>query len=188
MSTSASLSEVLRRELAGVVQVSEAQVNALEQHYALLLRWNAKLNLTTVVRLPDAAVRHYCESLFLAAHLTAGRVVDVGSGAGFPGLPAAIVRSDCTFDLVESHQRKAVFLREASRGLSNVRVLSSRAEAIEDHYEWLISRAVDPAFVRCLQLAPQFALLLGESDASSFPSARVIPLPWGERRVLVIGG
>ena len=103
------------------------------------------MNLTTVIRtLEEAIERHYCESLFLAAQLAGRRscgVADVGSGAGFPGFPVAVLRPDCSVTLIESHQRKAVFLREASRGLPNVRVLANRAEDVTRQFDRVISRA-----------------------------------------------
>src|ERR1700692_4023501 len=107
------------------------QLTLLEQHYRLLLRWNQKINLTRITNLQDAVRYHYCESLYLAARLPAGalRIIDIGSGAGFPGIPVAIYRPDCSVDLVESHQRKAVFLREAARRSMNVRIHVILAEA-----------------------------------------------------------
>jgi 16S rRNA (guanine527-N7)-methyltransferase len=188
MSTSASLGEIVSRELDGIVQLTPDQIGMLEFHYRLLLQWNRKMNLTTVTAVPDAAVRHYCESIFLAKHLTCGSVVDIGSGAGFPGIPAAIVRGDCQIYLVESNQRKAVFLKEASRGLANVSVLPVRAQAITDRiYDWLIARAVDPSALLDLRLASRYALLLGRTDAERIVGAELIPLPWGEQRVLLLG-
>lgn len=164
------------------------QIAALDGHYELLLRWNRKMNLTTVVKLTDAAIRHYCESLFVAAHLSGGAVVDIGSGAGFPGIPVAVARRDCTVDLVESNKRKAVFLREATRSLANVRVISERAEVLRDRrYNWLISRAVDPIELQKLRLAERFAILLGSDDAHLLKPDGVLPIPWGNRRVLAIG-
>ena len=152
------------------------QLTRLEEHYLLLLRWNQKMNLTRITGLQDAVRYHYCESLYLAARLPDGplRIVDIGSGAGFPGIPVAIYRPDCTVDLVESHQRKAVFLGEAARNLTNVRVLPQRAEAVTDSYDWTISRAVRPEAVLKLNLAPHIAVLGVEGDI----------LPWGEKRAL----
>ncbi len=152
------------------------QLTLLEEHYRLLLRWNQKINLTRITSLQDAVRYHYCESLYLATHLPEGalRIVDIGSGAGFPGLPVAIYRPECAVDLVESHRRKAVFLREAARKLTNVRVLAQRAEAVIDSYDWTISRAVRPDYVLKLNLAPHVAVLGVEGDS----------LPWGERRAL----
>ena len=68
------------------VALSAAQVSALERHYELLVRWNAVLNLTAIRDLTEAVERHYCESLFLAAHFPPGslRIADLGSGRAFP--------------------------------------------------------------------------------------------------------
>ena len=120
------------------------QEAALEAHLELLMRWNQKLNLTSIRNREEAIERHYCESLFLGSRLPAGalRIADVGSGAGFPGFPVAIFRPDCSVTLIESHQRKAVFLREASRSLPNVRVMAKRAEEVDERFDCVISRAV----------------------------------------------
>jgi 16S rRNA (guanine527-N7)-methyltransferase len=114
--------------------------------------------------------------LYLATRLPEGplRIIDIGSGAGFPGIPVAIYRPECTVDLVEAHQRKAVFLREAARNLTNVRVLAQRAEAVTDSYDWTISRAVRQEDVLKLNLAPHVAVLGTEGES----------LPWGEHRAL----
>jgi len=89
--------------------------------------------------------------------------------------------------LVESRQRKAVFLREASRGMANVRLVVGRAETLQAQYEWLISRAVAPSELLKLRIARRFAILLGSEDAVELRADQVIPLPWGERRMLAIG-
>lgn len=180
--------------MAGLIQLTSAQLALLESHYRLLLQWNSRMNLTTVTKLPEAAVRHYCESLFLACHLSPGTVADIGSGPGFPGIPAAILRPDCQFDLIESHQRKAVFLKEAARSLGNVKVLAKRAEDVVAAYDWIISRAVDPLEVLALRTAPtaggRFALLIGADDAARIALSHAgtveFPLPWGENRVLAL--
>src|ERR1017187_2918733 len=127
-----------------MLELSAEQIAALEGHYETLVRWNRSMNLTSISDLEEAVERHYCESLFLAASLPPGplRIVDVGSGAGFPGFPVAVLRPDCSVTLVESHQRKAVFLREVSRTLPSVRVLSKRAEAVGEQFDRVISRAV----------------------------------------------
>jgi 16S rRNA (guanine527-N7)-methyltransferase len=120
------------------------QVAALEAHLELLMRWNQKLNLTAIRNRQEAIDRHYGESLFLGSHLPVGplRIVDIGSGAGFPGFPVAVLRPDCSVTLVESHQRKAVFLREATRNLPNVRVVAKRAEQVAESFDLAVSRAV----------------------------------------------
>jgi len=187
MSTSALFVDTLRTELSGVIDLTDIQLHRLLDHYQLLVRWNERLNLTTVVDLPEAAVRHYCESLFIAAHIDGTSVVDIGSGAGFPGIPVAMARPEWNVTLLESHRRKAVFLREASRALENVRVLDIRAEAATGRYDWLVSRAVDPRTILSLNLAGRFAILMGRDDIKTVNAVQVIPLPWGDRRALVIG-
>jgi 16S rRNA (guanine527-N7)-methyltransferase len=152
------------------------QLYRLDQHYRMLQRWNSKINLTRISSLTDIVRFHYCESLYLGSYLPAQplRIVDIGSGAGFPGIPVAIYRSDCEVDLVESHQRKAVFLREATRNLSNVRVLAKRADDLVGSYDWMISRAVRSEDVLKLNLASNVAVLGTEGEK----------LPWGESRAL----
>jgi len=129
---------------------------------------------------------HYCESLFLAEKLPPGplKIADIGSGAGFPGIPVAIARPELSVDLIEAHQRKAVFLRESSRELRNVRVIPQRGEDLTSRYEWVISRGVRPVDVVKLGIAADFALLVGEDEASIFSGDR-LRLPWGGRRFLV---
>lgn len=185
--------ELLRDKLRGVVELSRAQIAALEAHYELLLRWNRTLNLTTITSVEEAVERHYCESLFLGAHLPAGnlRVVDIGSGAGFPGFPVAILRPDCTVALVESHQRKAVFLREVSRKIGNVRVIAKRAEEVDQEFDHLISRAVSYEDLRSSlkKLAPTVDLLTGAEEPPSLGLQWSAPIlvPWGNARFLRLG-
>jgi len=168
----------LAAEFAPFGALSEDQLSLLARHYELVLRWNKKINLTRITTLQDAVEYHYCESLYLARSLPARpvRIIDIGSGAGFPGIPVAIYRPDCSVDLVEAHQRKAVFLKEAARHLclDNVRVVANRADTVADSYDWMISRAVKPDDVLRLNLAPNI-LILGSSGAK---------LPWGHGRAL----
>lgn len=168
----------LAAEFASYQVLSESQLDALESHYALLCKWNQKINLCRFRSLQEAVELHYCESLYLGLALPSGslRIADVGSGAGFPGLPIAVLRTDCNVDLIEADQRKASFLREARDGLRNLRVVASRAEVCHDRYDWLVSRAVRADFVRTLELAPNFAML------SSEPSS--LKLPWGSHRFI----
>jgi 16S rRNA (guanine527-N7)-methyltransferase len=169
---------LLALEFSPYGALSSQQLTLLEEHYHLLLRWNQKINLTRITTLQDAVRYHYCESLYLASRLPARplRIVDIGSGAGFPGIPVAIYRSESSVDLVESHQRKAVFLREAARELTKVRVLAQRAEAVTESYDWTISRAVRPKDVLKLNLSRHVAVLGAEGE----------DLPWGEKRALFI--
>ena len=95
----------------------------------------------------------------------------------------AILRPECNITLVESHQRKSVFLRECSRDLKNVHVVPKRAEDIQDTFDWLVSRAVAPAEVLKLSLSNHVALLIGEGDAAELDGL-TLPVPWGKQRIL----
>jgi 16S rRNA (guanine(527)-N(7))-methyltransferase RsmG len=177
--------DLLVREFAPYGSLTVAQIDGLEAHYKLLTQWNARLNLTRIESVEDAVRLHYCESMFVGTRLPAGplRIVDVGSGAGFPGIPIAILRPECSITLVESHQRKGVFLREASRNLKNVSVVTDRAENLRPAFDWLVSRAVSPKDLTKLNLANNFALLVGSEE---LPGSKLRePIPWGRDRYLV---
>lgn len=169
---------LLAKTFAPYEVLSESQLDALQAHYELLSTWNKKLNLWRVHDVREAVEFHYCESLYLGHLLPPGplKIVDVGSGGGFPGFPVGILRPGCEVDLLESDQRKAAFLREASHGHSNIRVVASRAEDCTKRYDWMISRAVRSETVESLPLAPNCALL------TSTPSP--VKLPWGENRFI----
>jgi 16S rRNA (guanine527-N7)-methyltransferase len=186
--------ELLRSKLADIYELSDAQINQLERHFELLTRWNRVLSLTSVRTLEEAVERHYCESVFAACNLPEGMVsvADIGSGAGFPGVPIAIVRPQCSVALIESHQRKAAFLKEASRDLANARVLALRAENVAEHFDWVVSRAVRYSDIAgaLKQLGRNAELLTGEVEAAGldgFKWREPIRLPWGDRRYLWIG-
>jgi 16S rRNA (guanine527-N7)-methyltransferase len=122
--------ELLRAKVSGIVRLTDQQIEILEAHYQLLVRWNRVLNLTSVRSMEEAIERHYGESLFLAVHLPDEplRVVDVGSGAGFPGIPVGVMRPDCSVTLIEAHARKAVCFaggrkRRRTRSTSQFRAL-----------------------------------------------------------------
>ena len=191
--------ELLARELGSWVHLSELQVTQLYQHYDVLIRWNQRMNLTTIKPGLDTLIRHYCESLFFAVHLPATddkiSVLDLGSGAGFPGIPMAVLRPSWNVTLVESSQRKAVFLRESSHHLPNVSVRAERMEKLSKEGDWAIARAVNPeeVLLNVPRLAPHVGLMLGENDFSFIRHdsriawAEPVRLPWGDRRLCVYG-
>jgi 16S rRNA (guanine527-N7)-methyltransferase len=178
--------ELLSEEFRPYAILSSAQLDLLENHYLLLQRWNRVLNLTRIENLIDSAKLNYCESLFLGLKLPGGplRIADVGSGGGFPGIPCAILRPDLDVTLIESHQRKAVFLREAISGIENIRIFAGRAEECSERFDWMVARAVLPARILSLALAPKVALLA--SRGAALPGSQVIQLPWGAERVITV--
>lgn len=197
--TPAWFSELLTRELSARVTLSPDQIDQLFRHYAVLIEWNKKISLTSVEPGREMVIRHYCESLFFGAHLPAGSealtILDIGSGAGFPGVPMAVLRPDWRLVLIESVQRKSVFLREATRHLGNVTVVAKRAEQVSEPGDWIVSRAVDPREVtrNAPRLASKIGLMLTEDDFSEivgFPNIAwqaPVRLPWGDRRLCVYG-
>jgi 16S rRNA (guanine527-N7)-methyltransferase len=183
--------DVLRQRLP---ILSAEKIALLEKHYELLVHWNKTINLTSINDLKAIVERHYGESVFLALHLPAEPVsiADIGSGAGFPGIPIAVLRPDCAVTLIESHLRKSVFLREASRRLGNVRVIPTRAEDVTDRFDLAVSRAVSYADLESsLDKLASFAILLtgGETppDSLGFVWDTPIALPRGNHRFLRIG-
>lgn len=178
--------ELLASEFKPYGELGSRQMDLLGRHYDLLLKWNRLLNLTRIEELEEAVRFHYCESLFLGGRLPKGplRVADVGSGAGFPGIPVAVLRPDLEVALIESHQRKSVFLREAARELSNVRVVNCRAEECVGTADWMISRAVTPSAVLASGIAPNYALLVGASDVPA--GSQLMHSPWGSERVVAV--
>lgn len=199
MPVPAWFAEVLERELRPWLSLSHQQLTDLYTHYQLLERWNERINLTSLKPGVEMVIRHYCESLFLGAQLPvagdAALIVDVGSGAGFPGVPIAILRPRWQVTLVESVQRKAVFLREATRHLKNVAVLAQRAEDVQGHFDWIVSRAVHPKDIlaNLPRLASRVGLLVGETNFQALESFKTIAwsqpvrLPWGDRRLCMLG-
>ena len=199
MPTPEWFSQLIERELSPWAHLAESQLAQLFRHYELLFRWNERMNLTTVKPGEEAVIRHYCESLFFAIHLpsaeTSISILDVGSGPGFPGVPLAILEPEWRVTLVESHQRKAVFLRESTRSLKNVWVRAERMQKLDIRADWVVARAVDPAEVieNSVRLATRIGLMLGEDDFSLINrNSRIaweepVRLPWGDRRLCVYG-
>lgn len=181
-----SFQELLAAEFRPYGNLSAIQLERLDRHYKFLLQWNPRLNLTRILGMEEAVQLHYCESLFVGTVLPKGplTVCDVGSGAGFPGVPLAILREDLEIALLESDQRKAVFLREATRELENVRVIAKRLEECGERFDWVVSRAVAPREVLTLGSTGNFALLTSADRAQA--TFEVIRLPWGRNRVLAI--
>lgn len=178
--------ELLQAEFAPYGELTPLQLSLLEKHYELLLRWNKRLNLTRIVDLHKAVHFHYCESLFLARAVPSGviTVADLGSGAGFPGVPLAILRGDLKITLIESDSRKGVFLREATRELGNVEVMVERFEDCGRRFDLAVARAVAPEVVLGSKLGDNFALLMAPGDAPG--GSIVVPVPWGRSRALVL--
>lgn len=126
--------------------LSEAQREQLTGYLTLLGKWNQTYNLTAVRDADRMVSYHLLDSLSLVPHLDGGtRLLDVGSGGGMPGIPAAIARPDLQVVLLDSNHKKTTFLRQAviELKLANVEVITSRVEAYqpEQKFDRITSRA-----------------------------------------------
>jgi len=131
------------------IPVDSQQVFLIQQYIKTLLRWNEKLNLTAIRDPLEILYRHFCESMFAAGAIPVdkGRLADIGSGPGFPGIPLKIIRPELELCLVESNIKKGTFLAEVVRELklTNSRVLISRYEELGEEVaplDYVCSRAV----------------------------------------------
>lgn len=183
---------LLGEALRGMAQLEPWQVARLYRHYELLVRWNRVVNLTGIRDAREIIERHFAESVAAGVHLPEGgwRVLDVGSGAGFPGIPLAVARPECRVTLAEARRRKAAFLREVTRDWEGVTVYCGRAEELSERFDWVVARAVAPREV--LRLAERLGggvlLLVGGGAtrelgaAEGFRWEARVKLPWGRGR------
>jgi 16S rRNA (guanine527-N7)-methyltransferase len=189
---------------AGQAKLDSAMAAQFEVYFHLLMRWNARMNLTAVRDGEKVLSRHFVESIACARALPAGiaTLLDFGSGAGFPGLPIALCRPEIAVTLAESQGKKAAFLREAVRTLGvRVEVHGARAEALERKFACVTLRAVDQmeAAVRVAAglVGPGGWLVILTTEAESegmraaagpgFAWEAGVGLPGGESRILVMG-
>jgi len=179
-------------------------VEQLEAYLALLVRWNARINLTAVRNPEEIVRRHFAESIFAAQHIPKKikTLLDFGSGAGFPGIPIAICRPEIGLTLAESQSKKSAFLREAVRTLGlKAEVWPGRVEAMEPGrvFEAVTLRAVDRMAAACktavARLAPRgwiavFATRKTEAALDRLPGVRWDPplaIPGSAQQLLKTG-
>jgi len=131
------------------IEVNAEQIASIQRYMSLLSAWNAKINLTAIRDPLEILYRHFCESMYaaVAVPLCAGRLADVGSGGGFPGLAVKIIRPELQVFLIESNVKKATFLAEVVRELelTDARVLVSRYEELGEEItpvDFVCSRAL----------------------------------------------
>jgi 16S rRNA (guanine527-N7)-methyltransferase len=138
--------EVDARLRAAGVECETGNVAALTQYLNLVSRWNRVHNLTGARGNRELLGRHLVESLAVEPLLAGTRVADVGSGAGFPGIPLAICEPERAFTLIESRAKRANFLRHvvATLALQNVVVVRTRAEDLRGQppFDTVLARAV----------------------------------------------
>jgi 16S rRNA (guanine527-N7)-methyltransferase len=141
---SGRLNALLMRE--GLPTLDASTEDRFVRYLSLILRWNARTNLTAIRDPEEIVSRHFVESIACSAALPAGvrTLLDFGSGAGFPGIPIALCRPEISITLAESQNKKAAFLREAVRTLAlKTTVHGDRAENLTATFDCVILRAVD---------------------------------------------
>jgi 16S rRNA (guanine527-N7)-methyltransferase len=189
------------------VQLTDQQRRRLTKHFELLIQWNQKFNLSAIRQVEEIAYRHFGESLFLSTVISApaGLMVDVGSGAGFPGLPLKVMWATPDAVLMEPIQKKATFLKEVIRQceLGGTRVVTERLETAAGTFErqadlvTMRAVAVDEALLqelsRLIGKGGRLALFIGNEDARRLSHSRIlnwqspIAIPDATNRVILLG-
>jgi 16S rRNA (guanine527-N7)-methyltransferase len=199
----ARIGELLRPFL-GQYELSAPQSSSISLYVDILLRWNERTNLTAI-RDPEQIVRrHFGESLFAATQLlspaSTQTVIDVGSGAGFPGLPMKIFAPEIDLTLLEAHSKKNTFLREVVRSLDLQRVEAylGRAEEFPGKAELVTMRAVEkfdqvlPVANNLVAAGGRMALMIGARQQAAAMAAlpggwaESIRVPEAEDRILLV--
>jgi 16S rRNA (guanine527-N7)-methyltransferase len=188
------------------IEATTEQIASVQRYMSLLLAWNEKINITAIRDPLEMLYRHFCESMYaaVAVPLQGGRLADVGSGGGFPGLALKIIRPELQVFLIESNVKKATFLAEVVRELALVdaRVLVSRYEELGEEItpvDFVCSRALGE-FEKFLNwagservAASQVVLWTGGRDVEEIKKIRgwgwrePVSIPHSLQRFLLVG-
>jgi 16S rRNA (guanine527-N7)-methyltransferase len=188
--------------LAGIRELPSHCYDQFCTYLGLLLRWNARLNLTAIREPEEIISRHFAECAFAAQHLPADieSLLDYGSGAGLPGVAIAICRPEIRVTLAEAHGKKAAFLREVVRTISTeTDVYDGRVETMPQlAFDAVSMRAVEKmelAIPIALERAKRYLVLfITERSAPAFKEVAPklswqdsVPLPNTGQKILAIG-
>ena len=133
------------------IQIEQNQIEKFYKYMNLLIEWNKKINLTALIEENDIILKHYVDSLTALKYIENKKtIIDIGTGAGFPGIPISIMRNENDLTLVEYKNKKINFLHEVKnqRQIENINMIHSRAEDIgqdkkyRENFDYAISRAV----------------------------------------------
>lgn len=170
------------------IDLSSAQQGRLLDYVNLLHKWNAAYNLTAVRDPAEMVVRHLLDSLSVLPHVQATEIIDVGTGAGIPGIPLALALPDLQVTLLDSNGKKTRFAKQAALelGLSHVKVVQARAEQYRNVSPQVISRAFaslpDMLDVAGHLLAPGGRMLAMKAVLTDIEMAGV-QAPWQVQRI-----
>lgn len=191
----ASFRELLR---TGHPTLTEREADRFVAFYALVLKWNSRLHLTTLTTPVDFLSRHVDEVLFILPQLSSQvrSIWDLGSGLGVPGIPLAIMRPDLEVHLVEASLKKSVFLETlvSVLELDRVRVVCQRIESLPalPNESLLTARAVEqfsrllPLMLRLAANSAQLFIFCSSELAASVHRAEVFPIPGAVDRCVAI--
>ena len=133
------------------IDLKEKQIQDFYEYMDLLLEWNEKINLTAITEIDDIIIKHFIDSMTIIKYLKENdRIIDVGTGAGFPGIPVAIMNSNFNITLLDSLNKRIMFLDEVFKKLEikNIKTIHGRAEDFgqnnnnREKYNVAVSRAV----------------------------------------------
>ncbi|MBQ3331527.1 MAG: 16S rRNA (guanine(527)-N(7))-methyltransferase RsmG [Ruminococcus sp.] len=181
--------EVLLSTLSGFdFTVDDGAVDRLCRYYELLIEWNEKMNLTALTAPEDVALKHFADSLMMLRYIRiadGASVIDVGTGAGFPGLVLKIARPDIRLTLLDSLQKRLYFLETVcdELGFDNVELIHSRAEdgsrtELRDSFDIAVSRAVASLNTLCeydmpyVRVCGRFVAMKGREAAEELSAAQ----------------
>jgi 16S rRNA (guanine527-N7)-methyltransferase len=168
--------EALRAGAAQLqISLGPQQISQFQRYLEELLVWNKKINLTSITDAKEIAVKHFIDSLACCKALLSGSLVDIGSGAGFPGLPLKILNPDLELALLEPSHKKSAFLHHmiGTLGLKHVQVYTARLEALssdpshQNRYVNAVTRALDVfPFLRLIRslVKPEGRLILCRAE------------------------
>ena len=150
---------LLKSSLEVGLLLPEATVRQFELYYKELLEWNAKISLTTITEPADAAIKHFLDSILPLKYVPlAGALIDIGTGAGFPGIPLKIMNPELSVVLVEVVRKKANFLRQIIRllNLEGIEVYNGRIEDFDRPaaFDYAVSRAFSELGMFCRLAEP----------------------------------
>lgn len=158
--------ELLRRGAAELgIHLGSAELEQFSRFAIELGKWNRKINLTAITGGEEVVLKHFLDSLTVAAKVRlSGRVLDIGSGAGFPGIPLQIVMPGLEILSVDAVEKKVMFQRHAARtlGLGNFRAIHARGETLAGKYGSYFDIIVSRAFTDLLSFVTMVLPLLAD--------------------------
>lgn len=177
------------------IMLNEQQIHQFYQYMELLLDWNEKINLTAITEPEEIIVKHFIDSLTIAKHIKENaKLIDVGTGAGFPGIPLKIIREDIEITLLDSLNKRINFLNEVIEklNLSKIQAIHSRVEDFaknkekRESFDYATSRAVANLSTLSEYLIP---LVKRGGDAISMKGSEVEEeIKQSQRAISLLGG